>query len=89
MKCYLIDVDGTLVFDNDDVIPQDLIEKVNAIKDAGHFVVLFTCRHASGSWVNNFKRQGLKFDHVMEKPVAESYVYFDDRLEFADTKISD
>lgn len=79
MICYLIDVDGTLLPHGERELSRKVIENVNALSNGGNEVYLFTCR-SKGSWIDDFRRQGLKFVDVIEKPVADAYVIIDDRF---------
>lgn len=80
-RCYLVDVDGT-IFHHGTEEPLDdaIIDKINKLYDEGNQIWLFTCRPPTGVWVEIArKRVGLRFHGVIHKPLAEEYIYFDDR----------
>lgn len=83
-RCYLIDVDNTLVPHGTEKFYPGALEKVNALFNEGHQIWLFTCRPPVGFWIQDFKNQGLKFHGVLPKPLADSYYYYDDRFKHGD-----
>ncbi len=88
-KCYFIDVDNTIFkHGTEEPLSEDVVNKINALYDAGHQVWLFTCRPSSGVWVQMArKRIGLKFHGVLPKPLADEYYYIDDKFAGGNTKV--
>lgn len=84
---YCIDIDGTLCQIAPDVmtygheIPHvDRIEKVNALYNGGHTIILWTGRHWNHLHITlaQLSRWGLKYHTlIMSKPVAD--IYIDDK----------
>ncbi len=86
-----IDFDGTLV--NNDPVTYDIvsprlesIEMVKKIKDAGHTLILWTCRitHRLDEAIEYCKQYGLEFDYHNENcPVAAAHEFGDGRKIYA------
>lgn len=79
-RCYLIDVDGTLVKPGTEEFLDGALYLCNRYHEQGFQVWLFTCRHPDGQWVSILKQKGLKFHGVIQKPYAEEYFYMDDKV---------
>lgn len=88
VRIYFLDVDDTLVPHGSDVVPQESIDKINSIYTDGGLVYLFTAR-SKGNWIDRFRNQGLKFEDIIYKPVADEYVVVDDRLVFSAKSLRD
>jgi hypothetical protein len=86
---YCFDIDGTLCTNTDgayetaEVFP-DVVARVNALKDSGHRIILYTARGSTTGidWRALTEMQlatwGVKYDALhMSKPTAD--VYIDDK----------
>ena len=82
MKIFFIDVDDTIISHGNRDLSLEVIQKFKDIYNSGDKIYLFTAR-SKGNWIDDFRRQGLKFEDVIYKPVADEYVLVDDRLAFA------
>ena len=80
-KCYLVDVDKTLCKEGtEEELTPGIFTTINNYYDQGYQVWLFTSREDTGEWIERLRHNGLKFHGVIHKPLAESYVIFDDKL---------
>lgn len=80
MKCYLIDIDETLVKQGVNTPLPGAIEKANGYYDEGHLVYLFSCWPPTKEARNKLKSLGIKFHGMIQKPYADEYVMVDDKL---------
>lgn len=85
-KCYLVDIDQTLVEQGTNVPIPGAIEKVNQYYDEGHMVFLFTCWPDSPDARSRLQSLGIKFHGMVPKPFADEYVVLDDKLNIEESR---
>jgi len=79
MRCYFIDVDDTLLSQG---IPiPEAAKRCNELFDAGHQVWLFTCWPPTQQSAIRLRSLGIKFHGMIGKPLADQYIYIDDKLD--------
>jgi predicted HAD superfamily phosphohydrolase YqeG len=81
-KVAYVDVDNTIVEQGDDCVGPEDMQRLRQLKEAGYMIILFTARpcHPAAAWIRNFIEQGVPFDSLMQKPLADEFIVIDDCL---------
>ena len=86
MRCYFLDVDDTLL--NQGAPIPEAVKRCNELFDAGHQIWLFTCWPSTRESAIRLRSLGIKFHGMISKPLADQYIYVDDKLDVSACGIS-